>query len=302
MRQQESIDTLCGLFGNTRQAYYQRIAYNYKEAAKEDILLQLIYQERKLMPRLGGKKLLVKIQPRLPGELQMGRDAFFDFLKRHNLLVRKKRYKVKTTFSNHWLRKYPNLIEGFIPTGPHQLWVSDITYVETQEGFVYLFLITDAYSRKIIGWCVSDSLEAIHALEALKMALKQLPSWVKDLVHHSDRGVQYCSEKYVQSLLKKTIKISMTNNGDPLENALAERVNGILKTEWLYDIKLETKLEANQVIKRIIPVYNGHRPHSSVDMMTPDQAHLQQGELKKHWKNYWKKEYVQMEKENCLAL
>jgi len=228
----------------------------------------------------------------------MGRDAFFDFLREQDLLVRRKRYKARTTFSNHWLRKYPNLIEGFIPKGPHQLWVSDITYVATQEGFVYLFLITDAYSRKIIGWAIADSLEAIYALEALKMALKQLPSWVKDLIHHSDRGVQYCSEKYVQVLMKMNIKISMTNNGDPLENAVAERVNGILKTEWMYDTTLKTKLEAKQVIKQIIPVYNGQRPHSSLDMMTPNQAHLQQGELKKHWKNYWYKKELKMEEEN----
>lgn len=302
MRQDKNIDTLCGLFGYTRQAYYQRVNYNYKEQVKAEILLQLIHQERKLLPRLGGKKLLSNIQPGLPAELQIGRDAFFDFLREHNLLIRRKRYKVKTTFSNHWLRKYPNLIEGFTPTRPHHLWVSDITYVETTEGFVYLFLITDAYSRKIIGWCVADTLEAIHAMEALKMAMKQLPAWVKDVIHHSDRGVQYCSEKYVKMLKKRNIQISMTNNGDPLENAIAERVNGILKTEWLYDIKLQSKQKTVATINQIITIYNTHRPHLSLDMMTPNQAHLQQGELKKHWKNYYKYKKTNEKSEKCLAL
>lgn len=302
MRQDTKIDTLCGLFGYTRQAYYQRINYNYKEQAKAEIILQLIHQQRKLLPRLGGKKLLSNIQPGLPAELQIGRDAFFDFLREHNLLVRRKRYRVKTTFSSHWLRKYPNLIEGFTPTRPHHLWVSDITYVETTEGFVYLFLITDAYSRKIIGWCVADTLEAIHALEALKMAMKQLPAGVKDVIHHSDRGVQYCSEKYVKMLKKRNIQISMTNNGDPLENAIAERVNGILKTEWLYDMKLQSKQKTVATIIQIITIYNTHRPHLSLDMMTPNQAHLQQGELKKHWKNYWKNKKIPEENKKCLAL
>jgi len=215
--------------------------YNYKEVVKSEILLQLVGQERKLMPRIGGRKLLFKIQDRLPQELLLGRDLFFDFLREYGLLVRKKRYRARTTFSNHWLRKYPNLIKDFIPDAPHQLWVSDITYIETDEGFVYLFLITDAYSRKIIGWSISDTLEATNAVTALYMALSQLPAGIKNVYHHSDRGVQYCCDKYVKLLQKNHFQISMTENGDPLENAIAERVNGILKTEWLYDIKIKTK-------------------------------------------------------------
>ena len=262
--------------------------YNYKEVVKSEILLQLVGQERKLMPRIGGRKLLFKIQDRLPQELQLGRDLFFDFLREYGLLVRKKRYRAKTTFSNHWLRKYPNLIKDFTPDGPHQLWVSDITYIETEEGFVYLFLITDAYSRKIIGWSVSDTLEATNAITALYMALSQLPAGIKNVFHHSDRGVQYCCDKYVKLLQKNHFQISMTENGDPLENAIAERVNGILKSEWLYDIKIKTKEKAKEEVNRIINIYNNDRPHCSLEMLTPDQAHCQSGKLQKLWKNYWK--------------
>lgn len=269
---------------------------------KSEILLQLIGQERKLMPRIGGRKLLSKITDRLPEELQMGRDSFFDFLREYGLLVRRKRYRAKTTFSSHWLRKYPNLIKEFTPCRPHQLWVSDITYVETDKGFVYLFLITDAYSRKIIGWSVSDTLEAKHAISALYMALSQLPAGITDVYHHSDRGVQYCCDNYVKILHKNHFKISMTENGDPLENAIAERVNGILKTEWLYDMKLKTKQEAKEEVKKIINIYNKNRPHCSLNLLTPEQAHNKYGELKKHWKNYWSKQHEISNNEKSLVL
>lgn len=240
------------------------------------------------MPRLGGRKLLYKIQPRLPTELWMGRDAFFDFLGQNHLLVRRRRYRVKTTFSSHWLHKYPNLIRGVVPSGANQLWVSDITYVETNQGFVYLFLITDAYSRKIIGWNVSDSLEADQAQAALCMALSQLPSEFGNVIHHSDRGVQYCSNTYVKLLNKNHFQISMTENGNPLENAIAERINGILKDEWINQMKLKSKEDAKEQIRRIIKIYNTQRPHSSLNMLTPEQAHNQSGMLKRKWKNYWK--------------
>jgi len=276
--------------------------YNYKEVVKSEILLQLVGQERKLMPRLGGRKLLYKIQDRLPQELLLGRDLFFNFLREYGLLVRKKRYRARTTFSNHWLRKYPNLIKDFIPDAAHQLWVSDITYVETDEGFVYLFLITDAYSRKIIGWSISDTLEATNAVTALCMALSQLPSGIKNVYHHSDRGVQYCCDKYVKLLQKNHFQISMTENGDPLENAIAERVNGILKTEWLYDIKIKTKEKAKEEVNRIISIYNNDRPHDSLNKFTPNQAHKHSGVLKRQWKNYWKLKEAHREDEKSLVL
>ena len=146
------MDALCDLFGKSRQAYYQQSKYTYKEEVKSEILLQMIQKERRLMPRLGGRKLLQLIQPRLPEELHLGRDSFFGFLRDKGLLMRKRRQRVRTTYSNHWLHKYPNLIKDYTPEKAHQLWVSDITYIETKEGYSYLSLVTDAYSRKIVGW------------------------------------------------------------------------------------------------------------------------------------------------------
>jgi putative transposase len=282
------MDTLCALFGKSRQAYYQRNKYNYKEEVKEEILLQLIDKERELMPKVGGRKLLKLIQPRLSAELDMGRDSFFDFLRRHELLVGKRRRRVKTTYSNHWLHKYPNLIKELAPVKPNHLWVSDITYVETAQGFVYLNLVTDAYSRKIVGWAIGATLEAKYTIEALKMALKQVPKGTTGLIHHSDRGVQYCSGEYVKILNKNHVQISMTENGDPRENAVAERVNGILKDEWLNQLKIKSVEDAIKQMKRIVLIYNNHRPHSSLDMKTPECAHCQSGEFKKHWKPYYK--------------
>lgn len=242
------------------------------------------------MPKIGGRKLLELIQPRLPTELSIGRDSFFDFLRRYGLLVGKRRRRIKTTYSNHWLRKYPNLIKGFIPMRANQLWVSDITYVETVAGFVYLNLITDAYSRKIVGWAIGETLEAKYTVQALRMALKQVPKGTEGLIHHSDRGVQYCCGEYVKVLNKYHVQISMTENGDPRENAIAERVNGILKDEWLNQMRLKSMEEAVKELKRIVQIYNSCRPHASLDMKTPKYAHSQSGEFKKHWKTYYKTE------------
>ena len=274
----------------SRQAYYQRKKYNYKEVFKSEILRQVVAQQRELMPKLGGRKLLLKVNLTLPSELQMGRDSFFRYLRSNNLLIRSKRSRAITTNSNHWYRKYPNLIKGFAPWKAHQLWVSDITYVSTKQGFVYLNLITDAYSRKIIGWSIGETLEAKHTVQALKMALKQLPEGVENVYHHSDRGVQYCCDQYIRILKKHKFRISMTESGNPRDNAIAERVNGILKTEWnLY--RLSSHNQAIKNIKKAISNYNNNRPHMSIDMLTPQMAHLKQGPLNKLWKNYWVNKY-----------
>lgn len=294
-RSDRDMNTLCDLFGKSRQAYYQQTKYNYKEEVKTEILLQLVDKERRLMPRIGGRKLLQCIQPSLPEELCLGRDSFFDFLRENNLLVRKRRCRVRTTYSNHWLRKYPNLIRDFTVNRSNQLWVSDITYINTLEGFGYLSLVTDAYSRKIIGWQVGSTLEATHTIKALQMALKQLPKGANNVYHHSDRGVQYCCDQYVKLLNKNHFQISMTENGDPRENAIAERVNGILKDEWLNQIKFKTRSEATSKLEQIIRIYNQNRPHSSLDMKTPEYAHHQSRELKKHWKNYYQNINIEQE-------
>lgn len=267
----------------------------YKEEVKAEILLQLVGKERKMMPRIGGRKLLLHIQPHLPAELYLGRDSFFEFLREQGLLIRKRRYRARTTYSNHWLHKYPNLIREFVPEKAHQLWVSDITYIETKEGFGYLSLITDAYSRKIIGWDLGATLEAKHTVKALQMAINQMPKGIKGVIHHSDRGVQYCCSDYVKVLSKNHFQISMTENSDPRENAIAERVNGILKGEWLNQMKLTSLMHATNQLEQIIRIYNQNRLHSSLDMRTPEYAHNQSGTLKKHWKNYYQNYNIEQE-------
>jgi putative transposase len=282
---QVPIGRLCDLFDKSRQAFYQRQQVIYEQAVEDHFILSRIQEIRKRQPRIGGRKLLVKLEEI---GIQMGRDALFDKLRQNGLLVRRRRNGVRTTNSSHWLRKYPNLIRHFEPMRPNQLWVSDITYLETSEGFLYLFLITDACSKKILGWAIADNLDADNAVEALQMALRTMKGDCSGLIHHSDRGVQYCSDKYVKLLNRHQIRISMTENGDPLENAIAERVNGILKDEWLYEMGKMSKSAMQKVVPQIIQIYNNERPHLSLNMLTPAIAHQLEDRLKRLWKNYYK--------------
>jgi putative transposase len=278
---------LCSLLGYSRQAYYQHIKVHAQEALQEDLLVQEVLRIRKAQKRIGTRKLLIMMRVFMQQHtIGIGRDAFFEILRNQGLLIRRrKRSKPQTTFSNHWLRKYQNLIVGFVPNAPDQLWVSDITYIHLEEGFAYLSLITDAYSHKIVGFHLCEDLSAKGCVLALKMALRNTPAQ-ENLIHHSDRGLQYCSGDYVSLLEHNGIKISMTQNGDPLENAMAERVNGILKDELL-EICYPTFENAQGPIASAISTYNFLRPHGSVDMLTPVVAHTKTGELKKHWKNYY---------------
>ncbi len=245
---------------------------------------------RKKKPRCGTKKLYLEMKQDLIGVgIKHGRDKLFNLLRENNLLIRKRKNYTKTTNSHHWLKKYPNLIKKLTPVGSNKLWVADITYIRITNGFAYLYLLTDAYSRKIVGWYLSGDLLATSAIKALEMAL-EAETIIGKLVHHSDRGIQYCSSQYVAILEQENIKISMTENSDPLENAIAERVNGILKDEWIHDIKISGVEDGNQKIAQIIQIYNTDRLHSSIDMLTPIQAHSLMVDLKRHWKNYYSKE------------
>lgn len=284
-----SIQTLCSLLGYSRQAFYKFVKHAEKEALQHDLILQEVLRIRKTLKRLGTRKLLFKMEGFMREQhIEIGRDAMFDLLATHKLLIRKRKRRVPvTTFSDHWMRKYPNLIIDFIPTAPNQLWVSDITYITLKDDFAYLSLITDAYSRKIVGFYLSETLSADGCIKALLMALKNNPQLGR-LIHHSDRGSQYCCADYVSILDKHFVKISMTQSGDPLENAIAERVNGILKDELLEKIYINYQ-EAKQAIAAAISIYNYQRPHSSIDMLTPIEAHLREGELKRRWKNYYSK-------------
>lgn len=284
-----SIQPLCSLLGYSRQAFYKYVKHAEKEALQHDLILQEVLRIRKTLKRLGTRKLLFKMEGFMrEHHIEIGRDAMFDLLAVHKLLVRKRKRRVPvTTFSDHWMRKYPNLIVDFIPTAPNQLWVSDITYITLKDDFAYLSLITDAYSRKIVGFYLSKTLSADGCIKALQMALKNNPQLGR-LIHHSDRGSQYCCTDYVGILDKHFIKISMTQSGDPLENAIAERVNGILKDELLEKVYLNYE-QARQAIAAAISIYNYQRPHSSIDMLTPIEAHQKEGELKRRWKNYYSK-------------
>lgn len=221
-------------------------------------------------------------------QFKIGHDAMFDLLaERKLLLTKRKRRGPVTTLSKHRFKKYPNIIRGFIPTAPNQLWVSDITYIHLTEEFAYLSLITDAYSRKIVGFSLSRDLSTRGPLHALKMALESNPNR-SGLIHHSDRGVQYCCDEYVDLLYRKGIKISMTENGDPLENALAERVNGILKHELLEE-EFKDFETAQREVAIACSTYNHLRPHGSIDNLKPAQAHLMSGTINKRWTNYYQK-------------
>jgi putative transposase len=280
------IGVLCRLFGKTRHAYYDALWRKENSLVREDVVLQEVIAIRNDLPRVGTRKLHYLLQNSLEShQIKIGRDYLFDLLSEHKLLVRQRKRKAITTDSRHWMRKYSNLIRNMPVTRPEQVWVSDITYIRLTNQWGYLSLITDAYSRKIIGYCFRNDLMAEGCIEALQMALKNR-MYHEPIIHHSDRGSQYCSHQYVNLLNQNTIGISMTENGDPYENALAERVNGIIKTEFnLHSSQLGFEQTYNQ-IKRSIKVYNEIRPHSSCDYLTPNQAHLQSENLKKRWKNY----------------
>lgn len=288
-RRSRSITGLCSLLGYSRQTFYQQIHGAETQVLEQDLIVQEVLRIRSRQKRVGARKLLFMLQPFLEQHrMQIGRDAFFNLLASHGLLIRKRRRKVpKTTFSDHWYRKYPNLIVGMPVLKPNALWVSDITYITLKDDFAYLSLVTDAYSRKIAGYHLSKRLQAEGCVKALKMALKSA-SEIDNLIHHSDRGCQYCSTEYVEQLQSRSIAISMTQNSDPRENAIAERVNGIIKQEFL-DSNYSTFAEAKQGIHEAVDIYNNERPHSSLGMLTPLQAESKTGELQKHWKNYYKK-------------
>jgi putative transposase len=279
--------------GYSTQAYHKRQKKQLRKQISEKFIVEQIHCIRKQQPRCGGRKLFIMLQPFFQqSQLTMGRDQFFELLRRNRLLVSKNGRRVKTTDSRHHFYRYPNLVKQFVPLKAHELWVADITYIPLKEGFAYLFLITDAYSRKVVGFHVSDDMKVSSALIALKKALNQKPSHAI-VIHHSDRGIQYCSTEYTGLLQQHQALISMTNNGDPLENAIAERINGILKTELISSYYKDTSAAAIH-IGNCIDIYNNNRRHSSLDWQTPATAHSQQGVQIKRWKNYYKSKNIKL--------
>jgi putative transposase len=241
---------------------------------------KLVDTERKLLPRLGTRKLHFMIGPSLKEKgLKIGRDKLFKWLGEYGLLIRPKRRYTQTTNSKHWLRKYPNIVKDKQINEPEQVWVSDITYIKTLEGNMYLSLVTDAFSRKIMGYHVEDNMEAQSVSKALTMAKEQRLYPQCQLVHHSDRGLQYCSSEYVQIAAEGKIMMSMTENGDPYENALAERMNRTLKEEFGLGGLLPSKQHTLRVVDEAVYLYNNRRPHLSLQMKTPQQVHKQKSRL-----------------------
>lgn len=246
-----------------------------------------VLQIRKDQARIGGRKLIYMLQEdfRKAG-IEIGRDKFFKFLKAQHLLVKKKKNRTITTRSYKRFKEHPNLIKGMEIKKPEQVWVSDITYVNCKKGPLYLHLVTDAYSKKIMGYFLSDDLKTKSTLAALKMALKNRKYRSRKLIHHSDRGFQYASSDYTEKLKREKIKISMTTKYDPYENAIAERVNGILKDEFEISNRKLSMDEARRNVNHAIKIYNKKRPHWSCQFLTPEQAH-ENGKFKlKKWSKF----------------
>lgn len=268
-----SVEKVCIGFCYCRDSYYKSVRHVQAKKMKDTKVLNLIHNRRESLPREGGRKLYNYLSPFLnEHRIKMGRDKLFDLLRENQMLVEPRRKYKTTTNSNHRFYTYTNLINDYKPIGPNKLWVSDITYLRTRTGFCYLALITDAYSRKIVGYDVSNSLELEGCVRALKKALKQLPTGNR-IIHHSDRGIQYCSNVYTRILKKNKISISMAAKGNCYENAMAERVNGILKGEFYLDYNFKDLKHAKKTSKQAIELYNEKRFHLALNMKTPNQVH-----------------------------
>jgi putative transposase len=282
---------MCAVFERSKQAYYKQLQGSEKKVAQEDVVVGLITKKRETWKRGSGRNLHQSLKKELAThQIKIGRDKFFDVLRNNDLLIKPKRIRAKTTCSYHHFNRYKNLIEHLSPQRCNEIWVSDITYVwlKQQDKFCYLSLVTDLYSRKIIGHCVHDDLSVKGSLEALRQALKQRKDKTEKVIHHSDRGVQYCCHAYVKLLKKNNVHISMTQTGDPLENAVAERIHRTIKEEFTTEreINFSTIAEAKTNIRKFIDFYNQHRPHRSIQWYTPNEAHKQTGTLKRIWKSY----------------
>ena len=268
-----TVSDICNSSGYSRQAYYKRRNASYRKILMESLILDQVHVIRRRQPKLGTRKLYFKIKPfLLDMDYKFGRDQLFDLLRRENMLIRRRRKYVKTTDSRHRFTKYSNLIRELEIKRPNHVYVADITYIRTLEGFCYLSLITDACSRKIVGYNLSRDLGISGCMKSLKMALRHLPKG-SDLIHHSDRGIQYCSYDYTDILKKKGVRISMTERDHVYENSLAERVNGILKDEFMLGDTLAGYEIAVKMVKESIQIYNGERPHLSLNYETPNQRH-----------------------------
>lgn len=264
---------LCKILEISRQGYYQSKKKKQSQQLSEEIIIKFVQAYRRQLPRLGGKKLYRKLEPDLQRmKIKLGRDKFFSILRRNGFLIHRKKRFAKTTNSFHRFKVYKNLIKEIQPDRADQIYVSDITYIRIQNSFCYLALTSDLYSRKVVGYDVSESLNLEGSLRALRMAIKGKEA-LPGLIHHSDRGIQYCSNIYTELLTAHKIQISMSEKSNPYENAVAERINGILKEEFLLSQTFNTKALAYAAVKEAIHSYNELRPHMSINYMTPNEKY-----------------------------
>ena len=281
----ETLVSTCRLFGVNRQVYYRRKKAVQKKKETADQVVKMVLEVRRKMPRIGTRKLYYLLEDQLK-ELGVGRDKLFTILRANHMLIKPTKSYRKTTDTYHRFRKHKNLIAQLTPTRPEQIWASDVTYLGNNGSHQYLALVTDLYSKKIVGYDVSASLSAEGAIRALKMGLKHRAYKEKELIHHSDRGYQYCCDEYQKILKKGKIKCSMTESYDPYANAVAERVNGILKQEFLVDKYKANLLLRKEMVRNSIQIYNQVRPHHSCYMKTPEHMHQQsQIRIKTYKKN-----------------
>lgn len=292
------VGRLCKLFGKTRHAFYDKNWYLKRRYSDEAIVLELLLQIKREIDVLSTRTIYYMIkQTLIDHEITIGRDALHELRRRHGLLYRRRKRYCRTTDSNHRFRKYPNIYKTMEVSRIEQVWLSDITYIRHASGFCFLSLITDAYSRKIVGYCLHPTLAARGPLEALRMAISNLTKPPEGLIHHSDRGIQYCCDEYTEELQLYCIESSMTENGDPYENSIAERLNGILKKNFGLGKTFKDFDECLVKVHKTIRGYNSIRPHQSISMLTPDAAHQGNKELRRTWKNKKKKAPIEISNE-----
>jgi putative transposase len=269
-----TVSAVCRQLGMSRQNYYGRRQARQARAVDAGLIRELVRAQRRVQPRLGTRKLRVVLEGALAqAGVQLGRDRFFGVLRREGLLLaRQPKEYPQTTHSQHYLPVFSNLVKDLEAKQPNEVWVSDLTYLRTGEGFLYLALVTDKYSRKVVGYHCGDTLEAVGCVRALGMALKDLPAWAHP-IHHSDQGSQYCCHEYVQALRSRGLTISMTEKDHCAENALAERMNGILKQEYGLGREMATKASARQAVDQGIWLYNTKRPHTALNYRMPAEVH-----------------------------
>jgi len=268
-----SISTICKRYYLTRDAFYKYKKRYVKRIKIENQVLEIVHKRRRILPREGVRKLIRSLKLDFERHnIKIGRDQLLHILRDNDLLIRRKKYSSRTTNSHHRFYKYKNIIKDVVINRSNQVWAADITYIRTIKGFCYLALLTDMHSRKIVGYDLSDSLELTGCVRALKKALYHNKG-LENLIHHSDRGIQYCSNVYTNELKRKKIAISMTEENHCYENALAERVNGILKDEFYLDQTFASVEEAKKATKNAIRLYNSKRLHLSLDYKIPNNVH-----------------------------